>query len=85
MVIPLPGLPSRVLPPLSGLPFQELPTLDTMEVVLGEPKLVFSETNNAGELFQGFFELVGPPISTPGVMKHDSAATPAPLAEPPKN
>jgi HEAT repeat protein len=39
--------------------FQELQDQGPIPVVLGEPKLVFSITNGAGELYQGFLELVG--------------------------
>ncbi len=31
-----------------------------IQVVLGEPRELFSITNNAGEIYKGFFELVGP-------------------------
>ncbi|MEI6077719.1 MAG: serine/threonine-protein kinase, partial [Verrucomicrobiota bacterium] len=34
------------------------------EVVLGEPKLLFSFTNGPGDVFEGFLELVGPPMTT---------------------
>jgi hypothetical protein len=32
-----------------------------MKVVPGEPRLLFSVTNNVGEVYKGFLELVGPP------------------------
>jgi hypothetical protein len=40
--------------------FQELQDQGRISVILGQPKLLFSVTNNAGEPFQGFLELVGP-------------------------
>ena len=39
--------------------FQALQDLGPIPVVLGEPKLMFSTTNAAGEVYQGFLELVG--------------------------
>ncbi len=39
---------------------QTLQDQGPISVVLGEPKLLFSVTNRAGEPFQGFLELVGP-------------------------
>ena len=44
--------------------FQELQDQGPIPVVLGEPKLLFSTTNGAGEVYQGFLELVGPPVTT---------------------
>ena len=44
--------------------FQELQDQGPIPVVLGEPKLLFSTTNSAGEVYQGFLELVGPPAQT---------------------
>jgi len=44
--------------------FQELQDEGPIPVVLGKPKLLFSTTNGAGEVYQGFLELVGPPAST---------------------
>jgi predicted Ser/Thr protein kinase len=40
--------------------FQELQDQGPVSVVLGEPKQIFAITNGAGEVFQGFLELVGP-------------------------
>ena len=40
--------------------FQELQDQGPIPLVLGEPKLMFSTTNSAGEVYQGFLELVGP-------------------------
>jgi hypothetical protein len=44
--------------------FQELLDQGPIPVVLGTPRLVFSVTNSANEVYQGFFELVGPPSQT---------------------
>ena len=41
--------------------FQQLAEKGALQVFLGEPRLVFSITNKTGEVFKGFFELVGPP------------------------
>jgi hypothetical protein len=40
------------------------PEFAPFNVVLGEPKLIFSITNGPGDVYQGFLELVGP--DTPG-------------------
>jgi hypothetical protein len=40
--------------------FQELQDQGPIPVVLGKPKQVFSVTNETGEAYQGFLELVGP-------------------------
>jgi len=37
---------------------------EPFEVILGEPKLVFSITNGPSDVFQGFLELVGPQTKT---------------------
>ena len=41
--------------------FQRLQEQGPIEVVLGQPRLLFSITNGPGEAFQGFLELIGPP------------------------
>jgi hypothetical protein len=40
---------------------QRLQEQGPIEVVLGQPRLLFSITNGPAEVFQGFLELVGPP------------------------
>ncbi len=44
---------------------QALQDQGPIPVVLGEPQLLFSVTNSAGEPFHGFLELVGPRAETP--------------------
>jgi len=44
-----------------GVQLQELLDQGPISVVLGQPKLLFSTTNDTGEIYQGFLELVGPP------------------------
>jgi hypothetical protein len=44
--------------------FQALQDQGPIPVVLGEPKLLFSTTNGSGEVYQGFWELVGSPMTT---------------------
>ena len=39
---------------------QELQSQGPLEVLLGEPRLLFSLTNSPGEVFSGFLELIGP-------------------------
>jgi len=41
--------------------FQQLQQAGPLQVLLGERRSLFSITNNTGEVFDGFFELVGPP------------------------
>jgi hypothetical protein len=49
----LPAAPPRV-----RLPGQI--EFEPFDVVLGEPRLIFSITNSPGEVYHGFLELVGP-------------------------
>ena len=53
----MPNLP-RYNPMHPHLPGQ--PEFAPFDVVLGEPKLIFSITNGPDDVFQGFLELVGP-------------------------
>jgi len=65
-IIPTPPIPLRPLRSPLRLPGQlEFAPFD---VVLGEPKLVFSIINGPGDVYQGFLELVGPPDAA-----HESA------------
>jgi hypothetical protein len=43
--------------------FQELLDQGPIPIVLGKSKMLFSVTNGAGEIYQGFLELVGPQTS----------------------
>ena len=43
---------------------QKLAGPDPIRVVFGEPRQVFSITNKVGEIYKGFFELVGPDTPT---------------------
>jgi serine/threonine protein kinase len=45
----------------AGVQLQQLVEQGPIQVVFGEPRQVFSITNKAGEIYKGFFELVGPP------------------------
>jgi serine/threonine protein kinase/preprotein translocase subunit SecD len=76
MVLPeaMPPVPLR---PRIRIPGQ--PQFEPFDVVLGEPKLIFSITNGPGDVYHGFLELVGPERSEVGV----TAGT-ATRAEPPK-
>jgi len=48
------------------IPGSPMSRSEPFEVVLGEPKLIFSSTNGPGDVYQGFLELIGP-----GVAKED--------------
>jgi serine/threonine protein kinase len=68
--------PQRRLPPQSPqwLVGQGQDMSEPFEVILGEPKLVFSITNGPGDVSQGFLELVGPP-GAPSLPSTNSTAT----------
>jgi tRNA A-37 threonylcarbamoyl transferase component Bud32 len=53
------AMPPVPLPPRIRIPGQ--PQFEPFDVVLGEPKLIFSITNGPGDVYHGFLELVGPP------------------------
>jgi serine/threonine protein kinase len=65
---------------------QQLAKEGPLRVVYGEPRQVFSITNNGGEVYRGFFELVGPPVPAelPGYLPptDKSSATVPGLAPP---
>jgi hypothetical protein len=44
----------------AGVQLQQLAEQGPIPVVFGEPRQLFSITNGAGEIYKGFFELVGP-------------------------
>ena len=46
--------------PAAGQPMNSMDQSEPFEVVLGEPRLIFSVTNAPGDVYQGFLELVGP-------------------------
>ena len=45
-----------------------------VQVFLGEPRLLFSLTNDAGAVYRGFFELVGPPAAAAALPEQFSSA-----------
>jgi serine/threonine protein kinase len=45
----------------AGVQLQQLAEQGPLQVVFGEPRQVFAITNKVGEIYRGFFELVGPP------------------------
>lgn len=60
---------------------QRLAEQGPIEVVFGEPRLLFSVTNKSHEVFQGLLELVGPPAATGHSMRISMASSqPAALA-----
>ena len=50
--VPMHPYPGGTRPPVTGR--------DTFTVVLGQPMLIFSRTNEPGDVWQGYLELVGP-------------------------
>jgi serine/threonine protein kinase len=65
---------------------EQLAKQGPIQVYLGEPRQVFAVTNEAGEVYRGFFELVGPPAAA-GPPDHlalagESSATVPSLAPP---
>lgn len=66
-----PAIPLRPPRP-TPLRYSGEPEFEPFDVVLGEPKLIFSITNGPGDVFQAFLELVGPSESASQPVRNDS-------------